>query len=78
MSSSCCSLTFSVTFGYYMGRFRENAMVVLAVNLCCFWHDDLVFCEGCAFVKFAHRDMALAAIKGLNGTLTMRVKWLIA
>ncbi|KAL9360289.1 hypothetical protein Peur_048412 [Populus x canadensis] len=34
--------------------------------------DELKQSRGCAFVKFAHRDMALAAIKGLNGTLTMR------
>ncbi|KAJ6686731.1 RNA BINDING PROTEIN [Salix purpurea] len=34
--------------------------------------DELKQSRGCAFVKFAHRDMALAAIKGLNGTVTMR------
>ncbi|KAL3604408.1 hypothetical protein D5086_005267 [Populus alba] len=34
--------------------------------------DELKQSRGCAFVKFAQRDMALAAIKGLNGTLTMR------
>uniref|UniRef100_A0A2P2LNE0 Flowering time control protein FCA n=1 Tax=Rhizophora mucronata TaxID=61149 RepID=A0A2P2LNE0_RHIMU len=28
--------------------------------------------RGCAFVKFLHREMALAAIKGLNGNFTMR------
>jgi hypothetical protein len=33
------------------------------------------FCfEGSGFVKFSHRDMALAAIKALNGTFMMRVK----
>ncbi|KAF9688181.1 hypothetical protein SADUNF_Sadunf02G0170400 [Salix dunnii] len=34
--------------------------------------DELKQSRGCAFVKFSHRDMALAAIKGLNGTVTMR------
>jgi RNA recognition motif-containing protein len=41
---------------------------VLFRNLC-------FFCfEGSGFVKFSHRDMALAAIKALNGTFMMRVK----
>lgn len=35
---------------------------------------DPVPFEGCAFVQFSHREMALAAISGLNGTFTMRVK----
>lgn len=30
--------------------------------------------EGYAFVKFSNREMALAAIKGLNRSFTMRVK----
>lgn len=30
--------------------------------------------EGCGFVKFSHKEMALAAIKALNGNYTMRVK----
>lgn len=29
--------------------------------------------EGCGFVKFSHRDMAVAAINALNGIYTMRV-----
>lgn len=29
--------------------------------------------EGCGFVKFSHRDMAMAAINALNGIYTMRV-----
>ncbi|KAH9730839.1 bruno 1 isoform b-related [Citrus sinensis] len=33
---------------------------------------DPVPFEGCAFVQFSHREMALAAISGLNGTFTMR------
>lgn len=35
---------------------------------------DKFILEGCGFVKFSHREMALAAIKALNGTYTMRVK----
>lgn len=34
----------------------------------------LTFCEGCGFVKYAQRDMALAAINALNGIFTMRVR----
>lgn len=30
--------------------------------------------KGCGFVKYARRDMALAAISALNGIYTMRVK----
>lgn len=42
-------------------------------NLSC--HVDAFFdFEGYAFVKFSNREMALAAIKGLNKTFTMRVK----
>jgi hypothetical protein len=29
--------------------------------------------EGCGFVKYSHRDMAVAAINALNGLFTMRV-----
>lgn len=34
-----------------------------------------VFWLGCGFVKFSQIDMALAAIKALNGTFIMRVKF---
>lgn len=34
--------------------------------------DELKQSRGCGFVKYSHRDMALAAINGLNGTFTMR------
>lgn len=37
---------------------------------------DMVFwivSEGCGFVKYSQRDMALAAINALNGIYTMRV-----
>ncbi|KAK4759327.1 hypothetical protein SAY87_022458 [Trapa incisa] len=34
--------------------------------------DDMRQSRGCGFVKYAHRDMALAAINGLNGIYTMR------
>ncbi|GAY44871.1 hypothetical protein CUMW_085230 [Citrus unshiu] len=34
--------------------------------------DELKQSRGCAFVQFSHREMALAAISGLNGTFTMR------
>lgn len=30
--------------------------------------------EGFAFVQFSNRDMAIAAIKALNGTYVMRVR----
>lgn len=30
--------------------------------------------EGCGFVKYAHREMAQAAINSLNGIYTMRVR----
>lgn len=33
--------------------------------------------EGCGFVKYSHRDMALAAINALNGIFTMRVRNII-
>lgn len=36
------------------------------------WFITLVF-EGCGFVKFSNRDMALAAIQALNGIFVMRV-----
>ena len=42
-------------------------------NLTCYVDAFLDF-EGYAFVKFSNREMALAAIKGLNKTFTMRVK----
>lgn len=44
------------------------------VHLCSEIH--LEFFEGCGFVQFSHRDMALAAIKGLNGIFTMSVKFI--
>ncbi|KAL9430571.1 hypothetical protein AB3S75_025876 [Citrus x aurantiifolia] len=34
--------------------------------------DELKQSRGCAFVQFSHREMALAAISGLNGTFMMR------
>ncbi|KAI6694581.1 hypothetical protein NL676_022291 [Syzygium grande] len=34
--------------------------------------DELKHSRGCAFVKYSHRDMALAAIKALSGNFTMR------
>ncbi|XP_077221844.1 flowering time control protein FCA-like isoform X2 [Tasmannia lanceolata] len=34
--------------------------------------DELKHSRGCGFVKFSHRDMAAAAINGLNGTYMMR------
>lgn len=34
--------------------------------------DELKQSRGCGFVKFSHKDMALAAIKALHGTFTMR------
>ncbi|KAL5065541.1 hypothetical protein RYX36_027278 [Vicia faba] len=34
--------------------------------------DDKKQSRGCGFVKYSHRDMALAAINGLNGIYTMR------
>ncbi|XP_010518429.1 PREDICTED: flowering time control protein FCA-like isoform X4 [Camelina sativa] len=34
--------------------------------------DDMKICRGYAFVQFSCRDMALAAIKALNGVFTMR------
>ncbi|KAJ0113656.1 hypothetical protein Patl1_00852 [Pistacia atlantica] len=33
--------------------------------------DEMRQSRGCGFVQFSHRDMALAAIKGLNGIFTM-------
>lgn len=29
--------------------------------------------QGCAFIQFSRREMAVAAIKALNGIFTMRV-----
>lgn len=34
---------------------------------------SLFYLEGCGFVKYSHREMALAAINALNGCYTMRV-----
>ncbi|KAF2309696.1 hypothetical protein GH714_004639 [Hevea brasiliensis] len=34
--------------------------------------DILKQSRGCAFIKFSHRDMAVAAMKALSGTFTMR------
>lgn len=34
---------------------------------------SLILVEGCGFVKYSHRDMALAAINALDGVYTMRV-----
>lgn len=34
---------------------------------------SLILSQGCGFVKYSHRDMALAAINALNGIYTMRV-----
>ncbi|KAI9387288.1 hypothetical protein POPTR_010G147900v4 [Populus trichocarpa] len=34
--------------------------------------DEMKQSRGCGFVKYSHRDMALAAINGLNGIYTMR------
>ncbi|XP_024933037.2 flowering time control protein FCA isoform X1 [Ziziphus jujuba] len=34
--------------------------------------DEMKQSRGCGFVKFSHKDMALAAIKALNGMYTMR------
>ncbi|KAF3436563.1 hypothetical protein FNV43_RR23655 [Rhamnella rubrinervis] len=34
--------------------------------------DEMKQSRGCGFVKFSHKEMALAAIKALNGTYTMR------
>ncbi|GAY35670.1 hypothetical protein CUMW_017680 [Citrus unshiu] len=33
---------------------------------------SLILSQGCGFVKYSHRDMALAAINALNGIYTMR------
>ena len=38
------------------------------------WFSCWIHSEGCGFVKYSHRDMALAAINGLNGIYTMRVR----
>ncbi|XP_020538435.1 flowering time control protein FCA isoform X1 [Jatropha curcas] len=34
--------------------------------------DALKQSRGCAFIRFSHRDMAVAAMKALNGTFTMK------
>ncbi|GMN52278.1 hypothetical protein TIFTF001_021415 [Ficus carica] len=38
--------------------------------------DEMKQIRGCGFVKFSHAEMALAAIKALNGTYTMRVNFI--